>query len=108
MTSTREYVRRRLEAHAALLAVIAPAPEEVPCLNPPPGLDWLTEDAQDQERAALLCSDCPAIQACTAYAHHKARDTFAGVLAGMTGPEQERALRRKAATAARDRAAVRP
>ena len=40
---------------------------QVPCVNPALGHWWLSDDADEQEAAALACASCPALRQCRTY-----------------------------------------
>lgn len=67
------------------------------------GVEWFSDEQQQQQRAAQLCQACPALQACTAYAI--AANETAGVWGGTT-PNQRRARAHQQRPSTADQQAV--
>lgn len=77
----------KAELHAALIEEVARHREHVPCLQAPPGIDWLDPHPDKQRAAAALCTGCPALQACKHYAATIRKAP--GVWAGLTEADRE-------------------
>lgn len=77
----------KAELHAALIEEVARHREHVPCLQPPPGIDWLDPHPDKQQAAAELCRNCPALYACRRYT--ATTRNAPGVWAGLTEADRE-------------------